>query len=232
MLLFFPETQRNIVGDGSGRASGIYWSLFTLFQSPSIRKNRPDTLRPKWRFPNPCNAFPILRQKNSLVVILMYSATYTVKMTLQASLGVQAREIYGLDSLAAGLIYIPSGVASGLGALGTGYFLNWMHKRAKGKLGNAPDGTLGHAVSTEFPFERVRLPGIYLLTTIGALGTFGYGLALLKKAVWLTGPSWFTFHVLTPLLAHLRHPRPPVHHGPDNSQHLCRRTPPATVSPL
>lgn len=189
MLLFFPETQRNIVGDGSGRVSGIYWSFFTLFQSRSIRKDRPVIERPGGKgskFPNPFNVFPILKKKNNLLVILMYSATYTVKMTLQASLGVQAREIYGLGSLDAGLIYIPSGVASGLGAFCTGYVLNWVLRRHKKKLGTEPGLAVSHVISPDFPIEKARLPAIYLLTATGALGTLGYGLALMKEAVYPT----------------------------------------------
>lgn len=58
--------------------------------------------------------------KESLVVILLYSINYSVKMTLQATLGVQCVDIYQLDYLNAGLIYLPSGVAGGIGAFFTG----------------------------------------------------------------------------------------------------------------
>ncbi|KAK1546801.1 hypothetical protein CPAR01_00768 [Colletotrichum paranaense] len=39
MLFFFPETQRNIVGNGSANARGIYWSFFTLINKSPQRKN-------------------------------------------------------------------------------------------------------------------------------------------------------------------------------------------------
>ena len=110
-----------------------------------------------------------------------------VKMNLQASLGVQARAAYGLDSLATGLIYIPSGVASGLGAYGTGRVLNWTHRRIKAKK-SEEKGASSHVVAAEYPIERVKLPGIYILTAVGALVTLGYGVGLMMKAVGLTGP--------------------------------------------
>ncbi|KAI3557872.1 hypothetical protein CABS03_10833 [Colletotrichum abscissum] len=115
MLFFFPETQRNIVGNGSANARGIYWSFLTLINKSPQRKNggalRSQNSRRHW--PNPFACLPILKDRSSLVVILLYGITYSVKMTLQTSLGAQCLEIYKLDYLTAGLIYIPSGVAGG-----------------------------------------------------------------------------------------------------------------------
>ncbi len=119
MILFFPETQRNIVGDGSARVRGIYWSFFSIFQKQDTHAGK-DITRPKRRWPNPFACLPILADKGSLAVIFLYAVTYSVKMTLQTSLGAQCVEIYKLDYLNAGLIYLPSGVAGGIGSFGTG----------------------------------------------------------------------------------------------------------------
>ena len=119
MVLFFPETQRNIVGDGSARVRGIYWSFFSIFQKQDTLVGK-DITRPKRRRPNPFACLPILADKGSLAVIFLYAVTYSVKMTLQTSLGAQCVEIYKLDYLNASLIYLPSGVAGGIGSLGTG----------------------------------------------------------------------------------------------------------------
>lgn len=77
-------------------------------------------MKPMRHYPNPFACLPILANKQSLIVILLYSITYAVKMTLQASLGAQCVEIYQLDYLNAGLIYLPSGVSGGVGAFCTG----------------------------------------------------------------------------------------------------------------
>lgn len=53
-------------------------------------------------------------------MIMVGSITYTVKMTLQTSLAAQCIEIYGLDYLQAGLIYLPSGVGGALASYSTG----------------------------------------------------------------------------------------------------------------
>jgi MFS family permease len=120
MLLFFPETQRKIVGNGSVKPRRIYWSLFSLFQVDKFQDDPSIIPKPKRHWPNPFACLPVLASKESLVVILLYSITYCVKMTLQASLGAQCVEIYELDYLNAGLIYLPSGIAGGLGSFLTG----------------------------------------------------------------------------------------------------------------
>lgn len=116
MLLFFPETQRNIVGDGSLKPRGLYKSLFFIFQSSVARRKASPAENPKFSYPNPFACLRILANKESLIVILLYSITYAVKMALQASLGVQCVEIYQLDYLDAGLIYLPAGVAGAVAA--------------------------------------------------------------------------------------------------------------------
>lgn len=120
MIMFFPETQRNIVGNGSGRVRGVYWSFFSLLQSNEVKNNRTKVIKPKRHYPNPVACLPILAHKDSLMVILIYAVTYSVKMTLQTSLSAQCVEIYQLDYLSAGLIYLPSGVAGAIGSFGTG----------------------------------------------------------------------------------------------------------------
>lgn len=120
MLLFYPETQRSIVGDGSLKPRGIYKSFFFIFQSGELRTHPAPAEKPKFSYPNPFACLRILANGESLIVILLYSLTYAVKMVLQASLGVQCVEIYQLDYLTAGLIYLPAGVAGAVAAFLTG----------------------------------------------------------------------------------------------------------------
>ena len=207
MLLFFPETQRNIVGNGSGRARGIYWSFFSLLQSDQAKRNRTETLKPKRHYPNPVACLPILADKDSLMIILIYAVTYSVKMTLQTSLGAQCVEIYHLNFIAAGLIFLPSGVAGGIGSFMTGVgsehlesppkplaylypgkHLDRTYRRTVQKLARDHQEQV-YNLSPEFPIEKTRLKGVYLLITISAMGTVGYGLALMTKTVNLTVTS-------------------------------------------
>ncbi|KAB5582349.1 major facilitator superfamily domain-containing protein [Coniochaeta sp. 2T2.1] len=181
MLLFFPETQPKIVGDGSLKARGVYKSLFCVFQSREIKGRQTDAaMKPRISWPNPFACLRILGNKESLIVILLYSITYAVKMALQASLGVQCVEIYQLDYLTAGLIYLPAGVSGAVAAFLTGKYLDRTYRRSVAKLSAGQESVDGD--SAEFPIEATRLKGAYVLIIASALGSVGYGLALMTKA--------------------------------------------------
>ena len=120
MLLFFPETQRKIVGNGSVKVRGVYWSFFSLLSRCNQTTEPPESDRPRRYYPNPFTCLSVLGDMESLIVILLYAVTYCVKMTTQASLGAQCVQIYDLNYLTAGLVYLPSGVAGLFGAFTTG----------------------------------------------------------------------------------------------------------------
>ncbi|KAB5518693.1 major facilitator superfamily domain-containing protein [Coniochaeta sp. 2T2.1] len=185
MLLFFPETQRNIVGNGTGKATGVYRSLFPLFQKKEVKKQQIPMSKPARHYPNPFSCLPILAHVESLKVITLYALTYAVKMTVQTSLGAQCVEAYTLSYLSAGLIYLPSGVAGVLGAFLTGQVLNRTYKGTVARLSDGREVEC-NIDSDEFPLGRTRLMGMDFLLSVSALGTLGYGLILMRKAV-LTG---------------------------------------------
>jgi hypothetical protein len=129
VVLLLPETQRKLVGNGRVRTKGIHRSLFDVLIKD--RRTTPDGAgsptsadavgkRRECHFPNPFNCIPMLFKKANLTVIIIGSITYTVKMTLQTSLAVQCIDIYHLDYLQAGLVYLPSGVGGALAAYITG----------------------------------------------------------------------------------------------------------------
>jgi predicted MFS family arabinose efflux permease len=131
MLLFFPETQRNIVGNGSTRPKGlIYQTVFSLIRKRKESKvvavgEKHETeegvpAKRRLRFPNPLACLPVLANRGSLLVILITAINYAVKAALQTSLDAQCVELYGLNYIQAGLVYLPSGVGGGVGSYGAG----------------------------------------------------------------------------------------------------------------
>ncbi|KAH8907339.1 MFS general substrate transporter [Coniochaeta sp. PMI_546] len=180
MLLFYPETQRSIVGDGSVKPRGVYKSLFFIFHSDELRTHSSPAKKPKFSCPNPFACLRILGNGELLIVILLYSLTYAVKMALQASLGVQCVEIYQLDYLTAGLIYLPARVAGAVAAFLTGKYLDRTYRVSIAKLSACDSSFDGD--SPDFPIEAARLKGAYILVIASALGSVGYGLALMTKA--------------------------------------------------
>lgn len=192
------------MGNGSKPVTGIYRSLFSLFVKRHHKQTSKEdasvlSAAQRHHFPNPLSCLPILFHKGSISVILVGSITYTVKMTLQTSLAAQCIDIYSLDYLQAGLIYLPSGIGGAIASTFTGtpigllprqFFVNWLgigrfldknlRKQAK-KMGRE-ELRRGGDISG-FPIETTRFQGIYILTLISVGGTVGYGVALMTQAV-------------------------------------------------
>ncbi|KAK8009091.1 hypothetical protein PG991_011642 [Apiospora marii] len=175
IALLLPETQRKIVGNGSIKASGIRRSLFALV----VLKNRTHEAemgiarKRHYRIPNPFACIKLLCDKANFSVICIGSITYTVKMALQTSLAAQCVDIYRLDYLQAGLVYIPSGQA--------GKYLNRNIQRFASRYG-LENGHYqkGNDVSG-FPIEKARFQGFYPMTVVSAVGTVAYGVSLTER---------------------------------------------------
>ena len=131
MLLFFPETQRKIVGNGSIRPKGlIYQTVFSLIRrrrekrdggvASEEKQKEEGPKKRRFTLPNPLACLPVLANRGSLLVILITAINYAVKAALQTSLDSQCVDLYGLNYLQAGLVYLPSGVGGGFGSYGAG----------------------------------------------------------------------------------------------------------------
>lgn len=63
-----------------------------------------------------------------------------------------------------------------------GRFLNYYYRRTVQKLSNGNERSFdGH--EPDFPIEKTRLKGAYVLIAVSGVGTLGYGLALMTRAV-------------------------------------------------
>ncbi|KAI0131936.1 major facilitator superfamily domain-containing protein [Xylariales sp. AK1849] len=181
--LFLPETQRKIVSNGSVKPKGIHRSLFTPLLSDRLQLNQGASerlVRKGHHIPNPFTCISLLFHKSNFLVISIGSITYTVKMTLQTSLAAQCTEIYKLDYLQAGLIYLPSGVGGALGSYITGKFLDRNIKQFASLHGRDGKYSRGDDIS-DFPIENARLKGVFALVLVSGLGTVGYGLSLMAE---------------------------------------------------
>ncbi|KAK4146409.1 major facilitator superfamily domain-containing protein [Dichotomopilus funicola] len=189
MILFFPETQRKIVGNGSVQPNGwVYQTVFSLLRktkrrraakglSPQEGEAGQALEKPRLRFPNPLACLPVLANRGSLLVILITAINYAVKAALQTSLDAQCVDIYGLNYIQAGLVYLPSGVGGGFGSYGAGKFVDWNYRRTVERLSKT-QGEKYDKKSPDFPLEKTRLRGVYVLSATTVLGIIGYGLAL------------------------------------------------------
>lgn len=119
-LIFFmlPETARNIVGDGSQKPP---WTSRTPFLSNSYRYRSPISDKKRvGALVNPLSCLILLCDYSNTVVISSQSVYYMTLTCLQTSLSSLFFQIYGLNKLQLGLIYLPFGVGCAISAFSTG----------------------------------------------------------------------------------------------------------------
>lgn len=131
---FLPETSRFIVGNGSRNVSGLHRTLFSYLCpskslcsqnvfgcSENVTPEQPGEVASKpFRIPNPLASLKILWTKDTALITLIYGIYYMNFSCLQASISTLFTKLYGLSELQAGLIYLPFGVGSCLGAYCSG----------------------------------------------------------------------------------------------------------------
>ena len=128
--LFLPETSRATVGNGSQKVMGLHRTLFSYVSfskpppsrggaarsgSPPLEQKDDNLLKP-FRIPNPLKSLKMLWAKDTALITLIYGVYYMNFSCLQASISTLFIGIYGLSELKAGLVYLPFGIGSCIGA--------------------------------------------------------------------------------------------------------------------
>ena len=106
MLLFFPETARILVGDGSLPAKGISRTIYAVLRDFCTRRKGHQQLEKanyefQWHVPNPFNCVKVLAHMPTLFAELTGAVYYTVFGCVGASLSVQMVQRYQLNYFAA-----------------------------------------------------------------------------------------------------------------------------------
>lgn len=121
MILFFPETARQVVGNGSMRPPRLSRTIDCLLRSrpsPAVVKQRP--LQRSLYWPNPLACLPVLLDRSSALVMAVGGIFYMAFSCLAASLSTLSINLYDLNYLDAGLVYMPAGIGGILAAYLTG----------------------------------------------------------------------------------------------------------------
>ena len=115
ILVFLPETARQIVGNGSIPSTGINKSLLSRLkgasEQPSTRLERPAI---SFSLLNPLSCLRIVFHKDTALVLFANAIFYMNYSCMQASLSTLLMSIYGLDALQVGLTYLPYGIGCGI----------------------------------------------------------------------------------------------------------------------
>ncbi|CEJ59233.1 hypothetical protein PMG11_07864 [Penicillium brasilianum] len=194
-LVFFPETARGVVGDGSLPPQKWNMSLMNYLKSRKAREEgteapvSPSTQ--KLRFPNPFQTLAIVAQKDTSIVLfcnaILFAGFYDVSATIPSIFN----ELYGLDDLQIGLCYIPFGLGASIASILNGKFLDYNYRRIAKQMG-FPLAKNRHTDLRNFPIEKARLQLAFPMLTIGSLSILAFGWCL-NFGVHLAAPTTILF---------------------------------------
>jgi multidrug resistance protein len=129
LILFFPETSRKLVGNGSIEPTGWNRTLVSRFHSPrgTVTGRSPDehlALRPtgKLTLPNPFHSLRLIFYKDTALVLSVSAIYYTVYYCVQASLPGIFVDVYGYNKIQIGLCYLAMGIGVVMGGYTNGTF--------------------------------------------------------------------------------------------------------------
>lgn len=197
-IIFYPETSRKIVGNGSIPPPRWDLSLIDYFRlrkvSEEDRIAAESTLPPtprKLSLPNPLPTLAIVLEKDTSLLFLSNSIFFAGFYDVAVAITSLYEKIYGFGDLQIGLCYLPFGAGSALAALANGKFLDFNYRRIAAQLG-LPVQRNRHTDLRNFPIEKARLQIAFPLI-IGAIFfiiAFGW---VLEYNVHVAAPLVITF---------------------------------------
>ncbi|KAF1925372.1 MFS general substrate transporter [Didymella exigua CBS 183.55] len=194
-VFLFPETCRNVVGNGSIPARGISQSVISWYQRRKLAKQSypadhgaADATPAKAKVSlNPLATFRILCEKESCIILLYNGFFFTGMMVTTTSIPDLFKAAYNLNELDIGLCYIANGIGSLVSSLTMGHVVDWNFRRHAARL-NMPISKGKQQDLTHFPIERVKLEIVLPGHIIGVLGLIIFGWTV-KFQTHLAGPE-------------------------------------------
>lgn len=183
VALFFPETCRLIVGDGSIPPPPFHQTLWQVIRRSRKKKKQSPTSttapQPQFKFkvPNVLESLLMLLQKETGVLLGTASITFAGFYSIAAAIPSQFSKIYGLNEIEVGLMYLPMALGSIVAAAVVGPLLSRNYRRHCAIKGFEFDRKRQMDLA-EFPIEKARLEvGIFLIALAGAsLVAWGWAL--------------------------------------------------------
>jgi multidrug resistance protein len=206
LLVFLPETARNVVGDGSIPAQPWNRPFIQYFHRRSdteVASSKgsdgwPDSsdsekkIEHKLRFPNPLKPLKLVCHVNSIIILLVTGVIMGGNMTVLSSITEIYTAQYGLDELEIGLCYITLGTGSIVASVVTGRLLDWNYRRMGSK--RAAESTTGQATEDEVSVEKARSMVTIPLVVLGSVTVLAFGWVL-KFGEPLPAPEVLLFFV-------------------------------------
>ncbi|RFU33346.1 hypothetical protein B7463_g2992, partial [Scytalidium lignicola] len=165
MLLFFPETCRKIVGDGTIPPPKLNHSVMSIMKERKRTKSGfpPDYAKRdelakgrRIRFPNPLATLVVVAEKEAFLILFFAGIVYSGFYAVISGMPSQFQAIYGYSDLKVGLMYLPLSGGSLLAAFTQGKLIDWNYQRHARKLGIKVVKSRQQDLSN-FPIEKARL---------------------------------------------------------------------------
>lgn len=192
-VIVFPETGRNIVGNGSIPPQDWNVSLLSYLstrraakqngltrtvsrESKRAERNRLARGR-RMHFPNPLKTLRIIAEKDVGMLLFFNSIVYTAFYDISASTPYLFAQIYGFNDLQIGLCYIPFGIGCFIAPVAFGKLLDWNFRRVAKQCGMPIDRKRATDLK-DFPLEKARVQVTWPLVLVGDACLLCYGWAL------------------------------------------------------
>ena len=183
LSLVFPETGRNVVGNGSIPAPK--WNM-PLLQSSRQRQLTAPNERRDWKkrsfIPNPFKALLVCFHRDTAAVLSISAVYYAAYYCIQASIPAIFTEIYDLDELQVGLCYFSIGTGVILGGYINGKLMDYNYRSIAKANKITVDKVVGDDL-VKFPIEKARSRLSWLLIPTSTAVIVGYGWVLRGEIV-------------------------------------------------
>nr|POE54500.1 itaconate transport protein [Quercus suber] len=211
-LTIFPETGRNVVGNGSIPPQGWNMSLLNYFSVRRTRRQQQqqqqaggnDALtrtasrqtlqtRRHFRIPNPLNTLTVILEKDVAILLLYNSLVYCAFYDVMASFPSLLATIYGYNALQVGLCFLPFGVGCLLAPWCIGRIMDWNFRRTAARINYTIHKGRANDLRT-FPIEQTRIQVAAPLLAIGTAALLAYGWTLTAQPTPL--PALLVLHFI------------------------------------
>ncbi|KGO76012.1 Major facilitator superfamily domain, general substrate transporter [Penicillium italicum] len=157
LLLFFPETCRGIVGNGSTSAVGWNRAIWSYLRTTTpVTPLASSVPRRRVNLPNPCLTLRLLSHRPVGLVLLANGVVFSSYYAVTAGIPALFHRIYDLDDLEIGLCFIPAGLGSLFSATANGVLVDWNYRRTRRNAGQTVHNNQKQDI-IEFPIEQARL---------------------------------------------------------------------------
>ena len=192
--LFFPETARSIVGNGSLETRKWRWTWWRQLTNWHQRRRKHSVVveespgdqvaevgRKRFRIPNPMACIRILFWKDTFVTLWTASTPYAVWYCIQAGISPIFKDDYGFNELQVGLCYLSGAAGVVLGCYSNGQIMDWNYRVTARQIGHQVDRVYGDDLKY-LPIEQARSRGYWYVVAVYSTTLCGYGWAVQKHA--------------------------------------------------